>query len=217
MENVPHIVSLVTAPWCNWTMLVLLLFAALSEWLQPGVITQSYESLKVHTDRVYKDAPTSIMAQILITLFRIGIVAMTLCLWLCPDQELSFTAYILVCSVVFGLLSMKMLFNVLIDYTFQFSRQYGDAYEHYSNIFTLVSAALYPLTLVFLHVGSSSAAKWLMLCTAALFLLLWIYRSVHQFVRKPIALLYLLAYLLTLDVLPMTGMVLLSAKLISVI
>ena len=214
-EGIAHMISPLTAPWCGWTMLVLMLFAILSEWLQPGVISQATASLTVRMERTYKEAPTNFLAQTLITLFRLGTLALGLCLCFGLDGHFSFVGFIAVCSIIFGVTLVKMLCNVLVDYTFQLSRVYGDAYEHYSNIFTLAMVALYPLLLIFLHIGSQAATRWLMGIMAVLFFVLWLYRSARQYIRTPQAILYLLIYMLTLEFLPMAGIIVLSAKTIS--
>lgn len=209
--------SPLSAPWCGWTMLVLLLFAILSEWLQPGVVSQSPLSLIVRAERSYKDAPTSVMAHILITLFRIGTLAMLICLCFCENGSFPFMAFMAVCGVILGVLITKMLCNVLLDYTFQLSRQFGEIYEHYSNLLTLTVVALYPVLLLFLHIGSPSSYRWLLMIAGGVFLLIWFFRSAQQYIRTPMAILYLLVYTLTLEVLPMAGLIYLSAKTISYI
>ena len=209
--------SPLSAPWCGWTMLVLLLFAVLSEWLQPGVIAQSPVSILVRAERTYKDAPTSVMAQILITLFRIGTLAMLICLYLCESGSFPFAAFMAVSGIILGVLIAKMLCNILLDYTFQLSRQFGEIYEHYSNLLTLTVVALYPVLLLFLHIGSAASYRWLLIITGGVFLLLWLFRSAQQYIRTPIAILYMLVYTLTLEVLPMAGLIYLSAKTISYI
>lgn len=209
--------SPLSAPWCAWTMLMLLLLAILSEWLQPGVISQATTSLTVHAERLYKDAPVNFMAQLFITLFRIGTLALGLCLCFNASDHFSFAAFAAVSGIIVGVTLFKMLATVLVDYTFLLSRTYGDAYEHYSNLFTLAMVVLYPLQLVFWHIGSPIANRWLLGIIGSAFLLLWIYRGLRQYVRKPMAILYLLAYMFTLEFLPMAGIVLLSAKTISIL
>ena len=216
-EGIAHIMSPLSAPWCGWTMFALFLFAVLSEWLQPGVIAQSPLSVVVRAERSYKDAPTSLMAQLLITLFRIGTLALLLCLCFSEQGSFSFVAFAAVCGMVVGMFLAKMLCNLLLDYTFQLSRTFGDMYEHYSNLFTLTITALYPVLLVFLHIDSQAATRWVLICVVGVFLILWLVRSVQQYVRSVKALLYVLAYTLTLELLPMAGLVYLSAKTISIL
>ena len=198
-------------------MLVLMLFAILSEWMQPGVITQALGSLKVRQERMYKDAPTNVLAQLLVTLFRVGTIAMALCMCFCPYDRFSFGVFAAVSGIIIGVLMLKMLCNLLLDYTFQLIRQFGDVYEHYSNILTLTVLVLYPLVLLFMHIGTPQTSRWLLVIGVVLFLGMWLYRSARQFVQTPMALFYVLAYTATLEVLPMVGIVLLSAKTITIL
>lgn len=193
-------------------MFALFLFAIISEWLQPGVVSQSPASLLVRAERIYKDAPTSIMAQILISLFRMGTLAMLICLCLCEDGSFRFADFMAVNGIILGVVLVKMLCNILLDYTFQLTRRFGDIYEHYSNLLTITIVALYPLLLIFFHIGTVSSARWLLGITGGVFLLLWLFRSAQQYIRTPMAVLYVLAYTLTLEVLPMAGLIYLSAK-----
>ena len=211
-----HIVSPLTAPWCGWTMLVLFLLAVLSEWIQRGVITQTLTSLTVHSERTYKDAPTNTLAQLFITLFRFGTFAMAICLCF-ASEGFSFAAYAAVLGIILGVMLLKMLCNRLLDYTFQITRLFGDANEHYANILTLASVVMYVLLLIFLRIDSEPAYRWMVGSVAALFFLLWLYRSARQFVRSPMAVLYLLLYMATLELLPMAGITVLSAKTIAII
>jgi len=194
-----------------------MLFAILAEWIQPGVISQAYTSLKVRTERMYKDAPTSGMAQILITAFRIGTLAMIVCMCFAPNDRLTFVAYMAVCGVILAILMVKMICNILLNYAFQITRIYGDVYEHYSNIFTLTIVAMFPLVLLFLHIGSITATRCLLGVMAVLFLVMWLYRCVRQFIHAPLAIIYLLTYMITLEILPMVGLLLFSEKTLSIL
>ena len=112
-EGRAHIISPLSAPWCGWTMLVLMLCAILSEWTQPGIITQAYESLIVHTERTYKGSPNTFLGQFLMALFRIGTIGMALCLCVYQGTGFSFTAFAGICGLVVTLLLVKMLADEL--------------------------------------------------------------------------------------------------------
>jgi len=217
MQAYNHIVSPLTAPWCGWTMLVLLLLAVFSEWIQPGVISQAATSLTVRPERAYKEAPTNTVAQLFIALFRLGTLAMAVCLCMPAGDTFSLLGYAVVLGIIFGMALLKILCNLLLDYTFQISRRYGEIYEHYSNIFTLACVALYVLLLFFMRIDSVAATRWMLAGVAGVFFCLWFYRSARQYVRSPKAILYLVVYMATLELLPMAGIVILSAKTISVL
>ena len=198
-------------------MLVLLLCAVLGEYIQPGAITQSVQSLRPRLERTYKDAPNNFLAQLLITFFRIGTLAMALCLCLCADDAFTLTAFAALCGVVFVVLAVKMLCDLFVDYTFMVSRRFMPLYEHYANIFTITTCVLYPCLLVMLRVGSTTGSRWVLGIVAVLFLLMWLYRSSSTFINSPIAILYYILYIVTLEVLPIGGILYLSMQTLALI
>lgn len=216
-EGIAHIISPLSAPWCGWTMLTLMLCALLSEWTQPGIITQAHESLVVHTERTYKGSPNTFLGQLLMALFRIGTIGMALCLCVYKGAVFSFTAFVGICGLVVALLLVKMLLNVVINYTFALSHRFGNAYEIYADITTLAVLALYPIVLVMLRVDNPEATQWGSGIVALLFLGVWIYRSIRQYAVSPLAVVYLALYLCTLEVLPIVSLYVLSDKMITIL
>ena len=216
-EGIAHIISPLSAPWCGWTMLVLMLCAILSEWTQPGIITQAYESLIVHTERTYKGSPNTFLGQFLMALFRIGTIGMALCLCVYQGTGFSFTAFAGICGLVVALVLVKMLVNVVINYTFALSNRFGNAYEIYADITTLAVLALYPIVLVMLRVDNPEITRWGAGVVALLFLGVWIYRSMRMYVVSPLAVVYLALYIGTLEVLPMASLYVLSDKMIAIL
>ena len=203
MEGVMHIFTPMNAAWCGWTMLFLLLCAVFSEFLQPGVISQTGASLRVRTERVYKDAPTNYLSQFMITLFRIGTLAMALYLCFYSGGVFRFSTFAAICGVIFVIALLKMLGDVLVDHTFMLSRRYAPAYEHYANIITITSCLLYPCVLVLLRYGNAVASRWVVGGTILVFFGLWIYRASRHFIDSPRAVLYFILYLCTLEFLPL--------------
>ena len=210
-------ISPLSAPWCGWIMLGLLVCAIVSEYFQPGAITQSVDSLRIRTERSYKDAPTNFFGQVLLNMFRLGTLAMLLCMCFSVEGQFSFVAYLAVNAVIVGVMVVKMLCNVTVDYTFQLTRRFGGAYEHYSNIATMVGLLLWPTLLVLLHVGNTAVNRWALGIAAILFFALWAYRSAAQYIKSPMAVLYVLVYWATLELLPMAALVYLSEKTITTI
>jgi len=216
-EGIAHIISPLSAPWCGWTLLGLLLCAILSEWSQPGVITQATSSLLVRNDRTYKESPVTFLGQFFITLFRIGTLSMALCLCWEEAGTFSYAAFWAVCGIIIGVLVLKMLLNGLLDFTFMLSRRFGAPYEHYSNLFTLLALVLYPVVLVLVHVGSSVASCWCLAIIAVLFSLIWLYRCIRTYIQSPMAILYVALYFVTLELLPFAGLAYISAKTIVIL
>ena len=196
-------------------MLFLLLCAILSEMMQPGVISQAGASLRVRTERMYKDAPTNYLSQILITLFRIGTLALALYLCFYNGGRWTFGIFVALCGVVFLVALLKMTGDALADYTFMLSRRFSPAYEHYSNIMTLTSCILYPCVLLLLRFGNAVASRWVVGSMTVIFLMLWIYRAWRHFVDSPQAIPYFILYLCTLEFLPLGLLLYLSSQTIN--
>ena len=215
-EGIAHIISPMNAPWSGWMMLALLVCCVLAEVFQPGVITQTPASLIARTDRTYKESPMNFFGQLFITLFRIGTLGMALCMSL-YTANCSFGAYSAVCGLVLAVLLIKMLCQVLIDFTFAVTRHVEAPYEHYANIATIASVLLYLALLAMMRFGNAKATLWVLACVTILFLIMWLYRSVRLFVTSPKTIVYLLLYVATLEVLPLVGLYYMSEKLISIL
>lgn len=196
-------------------MLVLLLCAVLSEVMQPGVILQAPTSLLAQTDRTYKDAPVNLYGQILISLFRIGTLAMGVYLCIPESIAFRFDIYAAICGVTLGILLVKMLSNAVIGFTFGLSGQMNQSYEHYGDITTLATCALYPALLVVLRIGDLAVNRWVVLIASGLFILMWTFRLIRTYWTHPVAILYIALYICTLEVLPLGALFLISSKIIS--
>lgn len=217
MDGIGHILSPMSAPWCGWTMLALLLCAVLGEVLQPGVISQAASSLFSRNERTYRDAPVNFPGQLMMTLFRIGTIGMGLYLCLYTDGEYGFGEYAALCGVILAVLVGKMLCNGILDYTFQISRRFSPAYEQYGDITTIVSCILYPALLVAMRIGSSTVNGWILGSIAVVFLLLWIFRMARNYIQSPMAIIYVALYICTLEVIPYGLIFFLGSKTISMI
>ena len=206
-----------SAPWCGWTMLALLLCAVLGELLQPGVISQASSSLLSHNERTYRDAPVNFPGQAMMTLFRIGTIAMGLYLCLYTGGPYRFGVFAALCGIIGAILIGKMLCNSLLDYTFQISRRFMPAYEQYGDITTITTCILYPVLLVMMRIESLIINRWLIGSVAVLFLLMWLYRLVRNYIQSPMAILYVALYIFTLEVLPLGLLFYLGLKTISIL
>ena len=164
-----------SAAWCGWTMMLLFLCAVFSEVMQPGIISQSHVSIMARTERTYKDAPTNTPAQFLISIFRIGTLAMAICLCEYAGGSFRFASFAAVCGLVLAFILLKMLCNILLDYTFSLSRRFMPVYEQYGDLATITACVLYPCLLVFMRIGRPELSLWALGIIAALFVLVCLY------------------------------------------
>ena len=215
MTEVIHILSPMSASWCGWLMLVLFLCAVFSEVMQPGVITQSPVTILARTDRTYKEAPANSIGQILIAVFRIGTIALSLCLGFYDGGDFRFTIFATVCGIVLTVLIAKMLCNILLDYTFQLSRRFMPVYEQYGDMVTICTCILYICSLVFVRIGTPTLCLWALGAVSLVFTVMCLYRMARIYIQSPTAILYVVLYFCTLEVLPFAVLVFSSSKIIS--
>ena len=196
-------------------MFGLLLCAVLAEVAQPGVISQVPTVLFSHAERTYKDSPDNVLGQFFITLFRLGVTALLLELCFYQGGEFPFLHYVYLTGWILFLILLKMLCNVLIDYTFQFTRHYAAPYEQYGAIATAMSLLIYPCLLVALHMGSAVVAHWVLGIGAIGFVGLIFFRWCRTFLHSASSLLYIVLYIMTMEVVPIVALLWYSGTVIS--
>ena len=190
-------------------MLALGFCAVMGEVFQPGVISSASESLFAHANRTYKQAPDNFPGQMLLTLFRIGIPALALCLFL--DVH-SLAAYGVAAAMMVAMMVVKRLCDRVLDYTFHLRVAAGGVRTHYANIGTLSSMMLYVCLLVLLQTDSVTANRWIIGICALLFVMMVTYRLARIYVTDAKAILYLGIYILTLEVLPLGALVVITSQ-----
>jgi hypothetical protein len=198
-------------------MMALFLCAVLAEYVQPGIIWQAHSSLLAQTERTYKSAPTNMLGQLMITIFRIGSIAMALCLCLCTPEHGSFATYADVCGLIVAFLVAKMLCNLFIDYVFMISRRFMPSYEQYGDLVTMACCALFVCLPFVIRFGNAVVGVRVLAAVAILFLILWTYRLMRNYVRSLMAIVYIALYICTLEVLPLGLLFYLSSKTITLI
>ena len=218
MEGIAHILTSVSAGWCGWTMLGLLLCVIISEALQPGAVTGAWMIFQAQSsNRAYKAAPDNFMGQLLVAIFRIGSLAMALCLCFDTGASFTFVKFAIAFGVILVAFCIKMLCNQWMDYTFMLSRRFEDIYVQYGHIVTLLAIVLYIGSMILIHVSNPIAARWVLGIAVCLFELMLIYRSVQVFYSSLLSVLYLLLYIITLEALPLGAVWYVASLIISVL
>lgn len=212
MNGFVHIGSMLSTPWVGWVMLALLLLAVLSEALQPGLISGVGVSLSSHTNRNYKPAPDNFFGQTAVTLFRIGTLGMALCLWIGEADGCQIETYGIALAWIVGMLLVKIIGTVLIDYTFQLRIAADGIGAHYGNIVTMLCLALYPAILVLLQIGNTMLNRWVIGVCGGLFMLAVVYKVLGLYLRQWRSIIYITLYILTLEVLPMVSLVVVTSQ-----
>ncbi len=226
MPFVPHILSPETAPWVSWTLLGLLLLGVLSELIQPGVLLGSFAMVFQKVERTYHDPHRNAMGQLCINLFRMGTFALAVYLFcyvggmlqvghwqveFVSDQEFRFSKYLLVLLVVFGVDTLKYLLTLWVNYTFQISRRFALITMHYDSLWTVICSGFFVMLLLLIPVDNTAVVFWSTIVWCGVAILLILFKWVRVFYSGPASLLYILLYVLTLEVLPIVAIAVCAA------
>lgn len=210
MTGIEHIATLYSAGWFGWALMLLATCAVLGEVFQPGVITGVTASVFAHSNRTYKQTPDNFPGQLTASLFRLGTPALLLLIALDDSYESANTGimlYGITLAMMVGVIVVKMVCNRLIDYTFALRANASGVSTVYANVATLSALIQLPLILVIPLFGSPAANRWIAVIAATLFVGLITYRLVRIYMTSAKSIVYILMYVLTLEVLPIGGLV----------
>ena len=192
-------------------MLGLPICAILAGVFQPAVIRQGFVSLFSKVERSYNDSPMNYVGQVLLFVFRAGIVGMAIYLFTynshlathTADGEFLFSRYMTIMGAVAATEIVKYLVSLLLNYTFQLSRQFATLFAHYTYVSTSICCVLYPLLLLIIYFGSQ-ALTTIGLCVmmSVCWLVLFI-KWIRVFFTSIPSVIYVLLYILTIEVLPL--------------
>lgn len=205
-------------------MLSLLAFVVLAGLFQPAVIQQGFVNLFSKVERSYNESPMNYIGQALLFLFRIGVLAMAIYLFTynsqlatqvnsseplwcgletAPHIKFLFSRYALIACTVAGMEIVKYLVSLLLNYTFQLSRQFATLFAHYTYVSTSICCVLYPLLLLIIYFGSQALTTiglCVMMCVCWLVLFI---KWLRVFFKDIASVIYVVLYILTLEVLPL--------------
>lgn len=192
-------------------MLGLPICAILAGVFQPVVIRQGFVSLFSKVERSYNDSPMNYIGQALLFVFRAGILGMAIYLFTYNSQlamhansgEFLFSRYMTIMGAVAATEIVKYLVSLLLNYTFQLSRQFATLFAHYTYVSTSICCVLYPLLLLIIYFGSQ-ALTTIGLCVmmSVCWLVLFI-KWIRVFFTSIPSVIYVLLYILTIEVLPL--------------
>jgi len=187
-------------------MLGLLVCFVLSEVLQPETLRAAFRTTFTKMERIYGDRARNLYGVILLNLFRIGTFAMALYAFTYHSAPFSLRTYGIIIGVVLAVLTVRAAVSWLVAYTFELQRTVVIYLPQYDNLWTMLCVLLYPAILLCINF-SGEAFHWLAIAIGALFVGVMIFKIVQYFYAGPQSVLYLLIYVVTLELLPLGAII----------
>ena len=212
MDMVPHILSVYANAWTGWVMLALLLLLVLNHSPQYSLIG-SVKNVFSHAERVYGAQSRAWGSEVCEWLFRIGVLAMAVWILAIGNGRLAMgygrlaigngaMGYAKVLALVLGVYIVQRLVLRGVGYVFVSRKQLSAAMEQYNAICSAACVCLYPIVLVVMNVPAAHLAQ--ILCGAVLvaFVGMIVWKSIRLFYTNILSLLYILLYIIFLEIMP---------------
>ena len=202
---VPHILSVYANAWTSWVMLALLLLLVLNHSPQYSLIG-SVKNVFSHAERVYGAQSRAWGSEVCEWLFRIGVLAMAVWILAIGNGRLAIgngaMGYAKVLGVVLGVYIVQRLVLRGVGHVFVSRKQLSAAMEQYNAICSAACVCLYPIVLVVMNVPAAHLAQ--ILCGAVLvaFVGMIVWKSIRLFYTNILSLLYILLYIIFLEIMP---------------
>lgn len=205
MDMVPHILSVYANAWTGWVMLALLLLLVLNHSPQYSLIG-SVKNVFSHAERVYGAQSRAWGSEVCEWLFRIGVLAMAVWVLVIGYGRLAIgngaMGYAKVLALVLAVYVVQRLVLRGVGYVFVSRKQLSAAMEQYNAICSAACVCLYPIVLVVMNVPAAHLAQ--ILCGAVLvaFVGMIVWKSIRLFYTNILSLLYILLYIIFLEIMP---------------
>lgn len=181
----------------------MLLLGGMANVLQPDSVVGSFATILTKPERQYTDTQRTVLGQICIHLFQIGTLGMAYYLFCFRSGDFTLARYGVILLMVAMIYGLKLLIMLLVSYTFQLQKRCASITVHYENLLCVFCCALYPLLLVMQSGGTTVMLRTLVIILAGAYVLLLAFKYCRAYLQSPMALINILLFTLTLDVLPL--------------
>lgn len=213
MTEIARISTPLSEAWPTWMMFGLLLCLILSEVLQPDTFRSVFRTTFTRMERIYGDRARNLYGVVLLNIFRVGTLAMALYVFSYRNAPFSLHTYGYIILLIIGILAVKVIVSMLISYTFELRQTTLFFLPQYDNLWTILCLLLYPVTLLRITI-TGTALFWITLGILALFLALILFKITQYFYTGLQSLVYLLIYVVTLELLPL-GAIIFTTRLLT--
>lgn len=199
-----------TEGWVAWLMLVLLILLGVANIFQPGFYVRALRSLPTTKERdsIFLAAGNDYRSQIAMTSFGVIVIGLLMRRLLSADNFTFATCAIAVGCASLGVLARKLM-QELVAFVFFERHELDTIQRHYRYINNCFIIALFPLLLVALYTPLSRMTALVVLCILAVaYLGFLLFKMMACLPLRPVALFYIPLYVVTVEILPIAGMIL---------
>lgn len=189
--------------WAAWTLLSLLLLLCWAIQRQPTLLRVAWQTTMAKTERSYSDAAMDALALVMVLLFRLGTVAFALDILFFESGKFLFSDYLWTLLILLGTELVKVIVAWIVNFTYRLSLSFGMSYVHYTNLWLLTCVPLWCFCCISVYCGSPVLTEVLMSVAVCLLAISLIVKGVRSYMTRLTSLLYVLMYVMTVEVVPL--------------
>ncbi|MBQ0118589.1 MAG: hypothetical protein KBS42_02320 [Bacteroidales bacterium] len=201
MNSIPLILSPVSSPWIPWVMLALLLLWVVIEIMGDSAIA-SLPKLFSMPERSYSNSTNRLLTDVLGSLFRVGTLALVICVSLWQGQSVSLVTYLMIIGIAYALAAVRQLVIRLLYAVFRFAPQREMVSKHYIQFASLTAMLMY-LSLLVLTNWACDTVPYVSAVLIGVFLLCVLQMVVRVYMTKWLSLVYIGLGFMYLEILPL--------------
>lgn len=198
--------SPLSEPWMAWVMLALLLCLVLIHVGDQQTIPQAFTNMFSRLTRTYGDLRIRVATSVLTSIFRIGVAAITTTLFLYRGGGYSINSFLYWLAFWTGFDIVKILLIALINYVFQFARQFAEIYIIYANVWLVISVVLFAIALLVCNIPAQIWTQPLIIVLLSLAAISSLIRWERIFCHSFVSLLNIMLIFVTIEFVPLLGL-----------
>ncbi|MBO7501800.1 MAG: DUF4271 domain-containing protein [Paludibacteraceae bacterium] len=214
MISVPHIETINSAVWIPWAVLLLTLLLGLTEWTHQGYIGSCLRSIFAAPERRYEDSP-KILTRFFSVVFCVGTFALSMCTAYYTEGRFSLAPFLLTAIATLVVVGVRSLLVGVTAWVFSFSGDLSAIRIHTWALWVITSIFLLAGVLLVVHVPSLTGNRWLFGTLLAVYWVVVLWKIFRGYMRNVLSILYILIYFVTLEVLPVGGLLWMAQKIVT--
>lgn len=207
MNSVLRISSPLSEPWVGWTMLFLLLCFAIINSREKDLFRSFFHGFMTQMERNYGDSAPDVITAVTMHIFKVGVLAFVAYAGMNVGGEFSLVGYGIVVACVVGIVLLKRLAIRVMVFVFELHRRAVLPMDFYNRLWLLLCIVLYPLMLVLVYFDAMMLLRIFTYILLGVYLVLLIVKCSRTCFVKPISVVYIFLYVLTVEVLPIVSMI----------
>lgn len=201
LNNMPHISSLYANSWVAWVMFALLVMAICNPLSR--LVGVTWRGVFTHSERAYTVHVRNWMSEIVLRVFRLGVVALAMLVVVKSASVCQLGTYAKGLAIVAVVYIVQTILLYGVGSVFLSSKRMEAALEQYSLIRTLACIWLYPILLLLINISVPLLPQVLCGIVGGVYIVVLIGKSFQLFYTRPLSVVYILLYVLCLEILPL--------------